>query len=81
MNSNLSVIKEKLSKHLAILSKRYQVKSLSVFGSYVRQQQSGESYLVMKDTLKQKIAKRTLDEVVQICSHARQIVFREMLSK
>lgn len=45
MNLKLSEIKERLSKQLPKLFKQYQVKSLSVFGSYVRQQQSGESDL------------------------------------
>ncbi|MBN1931200.1 MAG: nucleotidyltransferase family protein [Desulfobacterales bacterium] len=98
MNLKLSEIKEKLSKQLPTLSKQYQVKSLSVFGSYVRQEQSSESDLdilieyedvpgliryielenylsdllgvkvdlVIKNTLKPRIAKRVLDEAVEI---------------
>lgn len=98
MNTKLSIIKEELSSHLPILSEQYQVKSLSVFGSYVRHQQSDESDLdilvefqeipgliryielenylsdllgikvdlVLKDTLKPRIAKRVLGEAIQI---------------
>ncbi len=45
MKPDLSAIREALSKQLPTLSRRYQVKSLSVFGSYVRREQSDESDL------------------------------------
>jgi uncharacterized protein len=98
MKTNLSKIKIKLSEHLPILYKQFKVKSLSIFGSYVRNQQNNESDLdilieyleipglikyielenylsdllglkvdlVMKDTLKARIAERVLNEAIQI---------------
>jgi predicted nucleotidyltransferase len=39
----LSEIKEKLHQELPFLSKRYKVKSLGVFGSFVRHEQSVDS--------------------------------------
>lgn len=44
-NKIYSDIKEKLHQQLPILAERYQVKSLGVFGSYVRNEQSKESDL------------------------------------
>jgi len=41
----LSNIKKKLHEQLPLLSERYQVKSLGVFGSYVRHEQSTGSDL------------------------------------
>lgn len=98
MKTNLSQIKRELSKQLPVLYEQFQVKSLSVFGSYVSNQQHDESDLdilieyreipglikyielenylsdllglkvdlVMKDTLKPRIAKRVLGEAIQI---------------
>lgn len=43
MKPDLSKIREELSKQLPTLSRRYQVKSLSIFGSYARQDQSDGS--------------------------------------
>jgi hypothetical protein len=47
MNSqfNLSQLKEKLHEQLPFLSEKYRVKSLGVFGSYVRDQQRPDSDL------------------------------------
>ena len=47
MNSqiNLNQLKEKLREQLPFLSEKYNVKSLGVFGSYVRDQQRPDSDL------------------------------------
>ncbi|MBT4288632.1 MAG: nucleotidyltransferase family protein [Deltaproteobacteria bacterium] len=98
MKTNLSQIKRELSKQLPILYEQFQVKSLSVFGSYVSNRQHDESDLdilieyreipgliryielenylsdllglkvdlVLKDTLKPRVAKRVLGEAIQI---------------
>ena len=42
---NLSQLKEKLQEQLPFLSEKYNVKSLGVFGSYVREQQRPDSDL------------------------------------
>ena len=98
MKPDLSAIREALSKQLPTLSRRYQVKSLSVFGSYVRREQNDESDLdvlveyrdipgliryielenylsdllkvkvdlVMKNSLKPRIAERIMTEAIPI---------------
>ncbi len=44
-NKDISVIKEKLKQELPFLSERFKVKSLGIFGSYIRQKQTKSSDL------------------------------------
>ena len=44
-STTLSEIRKKLQQELPILTQRYKVKSLGVFGSYIHQQQSEDSDL------------------------------------
>jgi predicted nucleotidyltransferase len=44
-NEILSTILETLHQHLPLLSTRYKVKTLGIFGSYVRQEQNAASDL------------------------------------
>jgi len=94
----LTKLKEMLHQQLPLLVERYQVRSLGIFGSYVRQEQRPDSDLdllitfdeppsllgfielenyltdvlgvtvdlVMRDTLKRRIGKRILSEVVPV---------------
>ena len=42
---NLAGFKQRLQEQLPVLSERYQVRSLAIFGSYVRQEQRPDSDL------------------------------------
>ena len=96
--ADLNTLTRVLRKNLPFLGERYQVESLGIFGSYVREDQRTESDLdllvsfrkppsllqfielenylsdllgirvdlVMKDTLKRRIGKRILREVVSL---------------
>ena len=45
MNNNLQQIRQSLRQLLPIIAEQYQVKSLGVFGSFVRQEQRADSDL------------------------------------
>lgn len=45
MNNNLQEIRQSLRQLLPVITQRYQVKSLGVFGSFVRQEQRANSDL------------------------------------
>ncbi len=51
-HKDLSYIKEKLHQELPLLEKLYKVKSLGVFGSYVRQEQETKSDIDLLVTFK-----------------------------
>lgn len=98
MKTDLPAIQKKLLQRLPLLTERYKIKSLALFGSYVRHEQDDASDLdvlieyqevpdlisyieletslsdllgikvdlVMKDSLKPRIAQRILAEAVQV---------------
>ena len=66
MSSTLNEISQIIKQHISILKKQYYVKTIGIFGSFVRGEENSESNLVSQKALKPEIGKQILQEVLYL---------------